>query len=156
MEITIQIEKIIKENENLKRKIEEITNRNNHLKKEVTELKELLANNNDLKNKLKERGHKIGKLIKEAYAGETELKELLANNNDLKNKYEQLKISYEKLQISYDAERENRLKTKTYLEEKIIHIEKKKIRKKISSWLEMYSVEINFKIGKELYDVIHD
>jgi hypothetical protein len=40
------------------------------------------------------------------------------------------------------------------MEENIKLVEKEDIRKKVQQWLENNSEKINFKIGKELYDII--
>ena len=41
------------------------------------------------------------------------------------------------------------------MEENIKLVEKEDIRKKVQQWIENNSGEINFKIGKELYDIIN-
>ena len=46
-------------------------------------------------------------------------------------------------------------KNKGLMEENIKLVEKEDIRKKVQQWLENNSSEINFKIGKELYDIIN-
>lgn len=45
-------------------------------------------------------------------------------------------------------------KNKCLMEENIKLVEKEDVRKKVQQWLENNSSEINFKIGKELYDII--
>jgi len=45
-------------------------------------------------------------------------------------------------------------KNKSLMEENIKLVEKEDIRKKVQQWLENNSEKINFKIGKELYDII--
>ena len=46
-------------------------------------------------------------------------------------------------------------KNKSLMEENIKLVEREDIRKKVQQWLENNSSEINFKIGKELYDIIN-
>lgn len=46
-------------------------------------------------------------------------------------------------------------KNKSLMEENIKLVEKEDVRKKVQQWLENNSSEINFKIGKELYDIIN-
>lgn len=46
-------------------------------------------------------------------------------------------------------------KNKSLMEENIKLVEKEDIRKKVQQWLEINSCEINFKIGKVLYDIIN-
>ena len=45
-------------------------------------------------------------------------------------------------------------KNKSLMEENIKLVEKEDVRKKTQQWLENNSSEINFKIGKELHDII--
>ena len=46
-------------------------------------------------------------------------------------------------------------KNKILMEENIKLVEKEDVRQKVQQWLENNSSEINFKIGKELYDIIN-
>lgn len=46
-------------------------------------------------------------------------------------------------------------KNKILMEENINLVEKEDVRKKVKQWLENNSCEINFKIGKELYDILN-
>lgn len=95
-----------------------------------------------------------------------DFKEILDNNNDIRsmsklwNKYKEIKnkeytqrywhgtTSAHKIEVLEKA-------NKKLMEENIQLVEKEDIRKKIQQWLENNSGEINFKIGKELHDIIN-
>jgi len=100
-----------------------------------------------------------------------DFKEILDNNNDIRSmwklwdKYKEIKKKQYSETYCSDVvhkivvvEKENKKlieENKKLIEENIQLVEKEDVRKKVKEWLENKSRDVNFKNGKELYDIIN-